>query len=150
LNSITESDLDSFLETIDWDSILHKFKSHFNYSIHDTRKLILSLRAESKFGFQIIKDHIDFDKRVLEVGSGIGLLAAFLNTKGIEITALEPGLGGFGINSILANELSAYSQFSSLKKLNHSAEDLSPKLHGEFDLIYSIMYSNIFLGYRSH
>jgi hypothetical protein len=33
----------------------------------------------------------------LEVGSGMGLLAGYLNSKGVDITALEPGLGAEGV-----------------------------------------------------
>lgn len=69
--------MELFLETIDWDLLSYKFKRHFDCSIHDTRKFP-SLRAESKYGFQIIKHHNDFEKRVLEVSSVIGFLAAFL------------------------------------------------------------------------
>ena len=73
--------------------------------------------------------------RVLEVGSGMGLLSAFLASQGLDITALEPGLGGFGVSSALAGAASRLEGFPLLKRLDIPAQALQGQT---FDFIYSI------------
>ncbi len=81
---------------------------------------------------------------MLEIGSGSGLLANFLALKNIKITAVEPGLGGFSINTLLSEEIkknllaNGFKGQSNLIDLHIAGQDLNPKDHGKFDLIYSI------------
>ena len=82
--------------------------------------------------------NLSHDKRILEVGAGIGLLAGYLNSCGYQVTALEPGLGGFGVSAALSTAVSTRPEFSSLHRLDFPAEKLDAALHGRFDFIYSI------------
>jgi SAM-dependent methyltransferase len=66
------------------------------------------------------------------------LLAGYLNSKGINITALEPGLGGFSVSTALADAVAGSPEFKTLKRLNVSAEELSQENFEVFDFIYSV------------
>lgn len=97
-----------------------------------------TLQLEARFGLNLILSRLSHDKRILEVGAGIGLLAGYLNSCGYQVTALEPGLGGFGVSAALATAASSRPEFSSLHRLDLPAEKLDAALHGRFDFIYSI------------
>ena len=97
-----------------------------------------TLQLEARFGLSLILPYLSHNKKILEVGAGIGLLAGYLNSCGYLITALEPGLGGFGVSAALATAVSSRPEFSSLHRLNLPAEKLDAALHGWFDFVYSI------------
>jgi 2-polyprenyl-3-methyl-5-hydroxy-6-metoxy-1,4-benzoquinol methylase len=97
-----------------------------------------TLQLEARFGLNLILSQLSHDKRILEVGAGIGLLAGYLNSCGYQITALEPGLGGFGVSAALSTAVSTRPEFSSLHRLDLPAEKLDADLQGGFDFIYSI------------
>ena len=75
---------------------------------------------------------------MLEVGAGLGLLAAWLRRQGASIVLLEPGAGGFDENRRLVDAALEWLQASDALLLSIRAEDLDPQQHGEFDVIYSV------------
>jgi SAM-dependent methyltransferase len=74
--------------------------------------------------------------RILEVGAGAGILAAFLLRQGANVFAIEPIVGGFesfmAVRSVLAKQVA----MPVIEPL--CAEQLSPDEHGAFDLIVSV------------
>jgi SAM-dependent methyltransferase len=68
----------------------------------------------------------------------MGLLAAYLHSKGLDVTALEPGLGGFGVSAGLSRFMHDCPEFAGLSRLDLPAAELSPQAHGKFDFIYSV------------
>jgi SAM-dependent methyltransferase len=74
--------------------------------------------------------------RILEVGAGAGILAAFLMRQGANVFAIEPIVGGFesfmAVRSVLAKQIA----MPVIEPL--CAEQLSPAEHGLFDLIVSV------------
>jgi SAM-dependent methyltransferase len=71
-------------------------------------------------------------------GPGRDLSRAFLHCQGLDVTALEPGLGGFGVSAALAQAVQKCPEFAALHRLDLPAEGLSPVVHGSFDFIYSV------------
>lgn len=73
---------------------------------------------ESKFGLKlIIEDLIKSPqgKRILEIGSGIGLLSHYLASKGFKVTAIEPSGQGFGMMSNLQEHIRKYFESTKLE-----------------------------------
>jgi 2-polyprenyl-3-methyl-5-hydroxy-6-metoxy-1,4-benzoquinol methylase len=74
--------------------------------------------------------------RVLEVGAGAGVVAAFLHGQGANLVAIEPIVGGFeafmAVRSLLAERVA----MPAIEPL--AAEQLRPAEHGPFDLIFSV------------
>ncbi len=108
---------------------------YFNDDRTAATAFLKTLQLEARFGLNHILSRLSHDKRILEVGAGIGLLAGYLNSCGYQITALEPGLGGFGVSAALPSAVSSRPEFSSLHRLDLPAEKLYAPLHGRFDFI---------------
>lgn len=130
--------LEVFTAALPWEKLEEVAMPFYNEDRTKARAFLKTLQLEAHFGLNLILPKLSHDKKILEVGAGIGILAGYLNCCGYNITALEPGLGGFGISAALASAVSAQSEFSSLYRLDHPAEQLNPSLHGRFDFIYSI------------
>lgn len=75
--------------------------------------------------------------RILEVGAGGGLLSGFLQSRGLDLVAIEPAAHGFEATSQLAALISEATRVSA-KILPLSARDVAPERHGFFDLIFSV------------
>jgi SAM-dependent methyltransferase len=138
VTSPSPESLDAFLARIPWDDMVDPILPHFDQSRPRSEAFLKTLQAEARLGYRLIFPFLANRSRILEIGSGMGLLASFLHHQGHPVTALEPGLGGFGVSTTLAQALSSHPAIISLPRLDLPAESLSPSTHGQFDLIYSI------------
>ena len=130
--------LERFSAGLPWDELEGVAMPYLNTDRTNATAFLKTLQFEARFGLNLILSQLLHDKRILEVGAGIGLLAGYLNSCGYQFTALEPGLGGFGVSAALARAVSSRPEFSSLHRLDLPAEKLDAALHGRFDFIYSI------------
>lgn len=136
--NIGEAGLDDFLRGISWQDLAAVAAPFFGGSSQQASGFLDTLRAEAHLGLRLIKPFLSPGARILEVGSGMGLLAGYLGSRGLGITALEPGLGGFGVSAALARAVQDRPEFAGLSRLDLPAEQLSPQTHGKFDFIYSV------------
>ncbi|MEM0987900.1 MAG: class I SAM-dependent methyltransferase [Pseudomonadota bacterium] len=92
---------------------------------------------EALVGLDLIAPTIDGETpRILEIGSGVGILTAFLSSAGYDITGIEPGAAaGFDFMGRLGAALSDQEESAILPI---GAEALTPEDHGRFDLIFSV------------
>jgi 2-polyprenyl-3-methyl-5-hydroxy-6-metoxy-1,4-benzoquinol methylase len=74
--------------------------------------------------------------RILEVGAGPGIFAAFLHRQGADVFAIEPIVGGFESSMAVRTVLAKYVAMPTIEPLG--AEQLSQDEHGQFDLIFSV------------
>jgi 2-polyprenyl-3-methyl-5-hydroxy-6-metoxy-1,4-benzoquinol methylase len=107
---------------------------------YEEAQFLLRIYANEAFaGLRLIAPLLTSGTRVLEVGSGIGVLSAFLAEAGSEIVGIEPGAIGFGFMSEMAAAIRARVDLpSAFKPLPIGAGDLTTAKHGLFDLIYSV------------
>jgi|LakMenEpi03Aug12_release.lakeMendotaPanAssembly.Ray.scaffolds.fasta_scaffold08022_8 2-polyprenyl-3-methyl-5-hydroxy-6-metoxy-1,4-benzoquinol methylase len=133
----SKHNLEKFFQGLPWSDLEIKITPYFE-SKEKASDYIKTIQAEARMGLNLISSSLLKSHRVLEVGSGMGLLAGYLSSLGFNITALEPGLGGFGISRILAEATQCFPGFASLERLHISAERLSKQTEGEFDFIYSV------------
>lgn len=130
--------LERFLAELPWRAMEQVGAPFFDLDVQQAAAFLDTLQAEAKLGLRLIGQHLGPGVRVLEVGSGMGLLAGYLHACGLEVVALEPGLGGFGISAALAQAIAEYPAYRQLERLDEPAEALQPEKHGLFDLIYSV------------
>jgi 2-polyprenyl-3-methyl-5-hydroxy-6-metoxy-1,4-benzoquinol methylase len=76
------------------------------------------------------------EHRILEVGAGAGIVAAFLVRQGATVFAIEPIVGGFEAFLAVRSLLAKQAAMPVIEPL--CAEHLSPAEHGQFDLIVSV------------
>ena len=96
---------------------------------------------ESKFGLEIIAEdlfRVPKHKRILEIGSGIGLLSHYLASKGYQVTSIEPAGQGFGIMTTLQKHVRNFFGVTNPELEIHCStlEDFTPSR--KFDYIFSI------------
>ena len=98
--------------------------------------LIQMSMEETEHALRILSKYNLKGKRILEIGSGPGILAAALRRTGFDFTTLEPGGKGIEHNKSLA-----YLVMERLRvrgpHLEILAESLDPAVHGFFDFIFS-------------
>ena len=74
-------------------TIENYFFDNFNLNINnseDTQRYYQNAKADAIHCYQSIKEYLDKDKKILEVGGGIHLLTSFLH-QDYDITSIEPG-----------------------------------------------------------
>lgn len=92
--------------------------------------------AESLHTIRMIQREDLHNKRILEVGAGLGITSCFLARWAVNNVSLEPGGIGFERYRRLA-ELIREALGVAHEHLTISAEELSPAEHGKVDLIFS-------------
>ena len=108
-----------------------------NCSPAEVRSFLDIYSGEAVVGLRLVGPLLKPGQRVLEIGSGVGLLAGFLAEEGAAITGIEPGLAGFGFMPALADAIATRVRPPGPDALALSVTDLEPERHGRFDLIYS-------------
>jgi 2-polyprenyl-3-methyl-5-hydroxy-6-metoxy-1,4-benzoquinol methylase len=93
---------------------------------------------EVSVGIRLVNSFLRPGMRVLEVGSGIGVLSAFLAVSGVDIVSLEPSAQGFDLMRAFRSELADFWHDVSVPELAIRGEELSPEAHGQFDLVFSL------------
>ncbi len=92
---------------------------------------------EARATLDLVAPHLDPDKRLLEVGAGLCLFSLFLRRQGFRVTALEPGLGGYGFFAHARRVILEQLESPDLEVLSIPAERLCRDRNGCFDLIFS-------------
>ncbi len=74
--------------------------------------------------------------RILEVGAGSGLVAAFLHEQGADVAGLDPIIDGYGAFTAIRGVLA--ERVSMPRIMPIAARELDPPEHGTFDTIFSV------------
>ena len=73
---------------------------------------------------------------MLEIGSGSGLVAAFLHQQGVDVVGLDPVIDGYDAFNAIRGVLADRVSMPTIMPI--AAKDLDPTEHGTFDTIFSI------------
>jgi cyclopropane fatty-acyl-phospholipid synthase-like methyltransferase len=96
------------------------------------------LVGEAAKTMQMIEPYIKPGMRLLEIGGGVGLTYATLQTQGYDIVSLEPGADGFGDRHRAGLRLLALLKVDPAGWLRTGIEDYPQKWgEAQFDLIFS-------------
>lgn len=125
-------------------NLLEEFPSFDSLALNLDSSLIDNFKTyyeEARFGLILIQDDfldVNLNLRILEIGSGIGLLSNFLASKGFCVTAIEPSGQGFGFMGALQQHVQRFfhSVNPRVNFFNVTLEDFS--LSSKFDYIFSI------------
>jgi hypothetical protein len=96
---------------------------------------------ESYFGLKLVSIDlagISKEEKILEIGSGIGLLSYFLASKGFRVTAMEPSAQGFGNMNLFQKHIELFfdSDKTRITVCESTLENFSTDL--EYKYIFSI------------
>ena len=117
--------------------LLDRLASVSELSIDEVRSRVDTSLAESAQTLRMFDGiHLE-DRRIIEVGSGLGLTSCYLARLGHDITSLEPGGQGFEWHSTVT-DLLIESLESPLIHLDIPAEALNVEEHGRFDVVFSM------------
>ncbi len=135
-----EARLEEFISKFDIEKLCLDADHNTNKSTSNTAKLLNTYLNEAKSNFYIIAPYLKKDIRILEVGSGIGIVTAFLKSEGYDILGIEPGeKGGFSFMTKMHDALLAQIPPQIQPEiLSIGASDLEIDKHGSFDLIFSV------------
>ena len=135
-----ETRLEEFISRFDIEKLCDDAAQNESSDEHDTTALLNTYLNEAKSNFYIIAPYLKKNIRILEVGSGIGILTAFLKSEGYDILGIEPGEeGGFSFMTNLHKALLVQLAPDMQPEISLiSAANLDPDIHGTFDLIFSV------------
>lgn len=101
------------------------------------RELLGDLASEARLALRLLRRlGLTTASRVLEVGAGAGIIAAFLHRQGATITPIEPLNEGFEELAGVHGELAA--RVAVPEVLPIPAAELEPDVHGTFDVVFSV------------
>jgi 2-polyprenyl-3-methyl-5-hydroxy-6-metoxy-1,4-benzoquinol methylase len=132
-----EQKMKAFANELTSDALIDYIKSRITYQWEEISKQYFSYVEEALFGMRLLSK-FTLQGRILEVGSGPGMLVAWLHRNGVQITGIEPSEIGFEFNLQIQNAIWDYYKLPGNLILDMVAEDLDAAVHGKFDLIYSI------------
>ena len=136
-NVFNEQKMRAYANELKSDALINYIKSRITYPWDEISRQYFNYVEEAVFGMSLISK-FTLEGRILEVGSGPGMLIAWLHMNGVNITGIEPSELGFEFNLQIQNAIWDYYKLPENLILNLVAEDLDPALHGRFDLIYSV------------
>lgn len=125
---IDSLDVNALVEDVESDDARDEVRDRFDVYVQ-----------ECFVGLDVIDRALDArPHRILEVGSGAGLLVRFLRAEGFDVRGLEPSINaGFSFMNALDRAVAAQTHDDEAV-LPIGIESLDPDLHGRFDLIYSV------------
>lgn len=125
---------------VDAESLLAALPGHADRGA-DVRALITTYVDEGPVAVELVAPHIRRGMRILEVGSGIGLVSRFLATLGHDVVATEPSSDGFPLmrdaEEAVDRACGPVEGPGSLSRLGLGVDDLDPDALGRFDLVFS-------------
>lgn len=132
-----EQKMKAFSDELKSEALINYIKSRITYKWDEISRQYFSYAEEALFGMRLLSK-FTLEGRILEVGSGPGMLVAWLHMNGVNITGIEPSEIGFKFNLQIQNAIWDYYKLPGNLILDMVAENLDPAIHGQFDLIYSV------------
>jgi SAM-dependent methyltransferase len=127
----------AFADELRSDALITYIKSRITYKWDEISRQYFSYVEEAMFGMRLLTKYT-LEGRILEVGSGPGMLVAWLHMNGVNITGIEPSELGFEFNLQIQTAIWDYYKLPGNIIQDLVAENLDPAVHGKFDLIYSV------------
>ncbi|MCS3798383.1 class I SAM-dependent methyltransferase [Niastella sp. OAS944] len=136
-NVFDEQKMKAYANELKSEALISYIKSRITYSWDEISKQYFNYVEEAVFGMRLLSK-FTLEGRILEVGSGPGMLVAWLHMNGVNITGIEPSEIGFEFNLQIQNAIWDYYKLPGNLILDLIAEDLDPAVHGKYDLLYSV------------
>jgi cyclopropane fatty-acyl-phospholipid synthase-like methyltransferase len=138
VNAWSEADLDAFAASLREPSSVARLTTEAGLSPDSARAHLADIVSDAHIGLRLLSwAPLRPGHRVLEVGAGAGLLTAFLQSRGVDLEAIEPTGPGFETTPALTRIVRETTGIEPRVWPLH-ARDLDPDRHGCFDLIFSV------------
>lgn len=128
--------LDEFLAALLPSVDIQQVANDTGLSPDGAARLLTIYANEAKVGLGLVVPILKPGLRLLEIGSGIGVLLQFLRSEGVDIVGIEPGASGFGFMPSMQREISRRVENPATCH-PIGAEALDQSRHGVFDLVFS-------------
>jgi SAM-dependent methyltransferase len=135
---LSPASVDAFLaKTIEDATFAAAVAARAELSDEATAALLGNLASEARLACRLLASLEPREStRILEVGAGAGVLAAFLHGQGANLLAIEPLVGGFEAFMAVRSLLTEQVPMPVIEPL--AADQLDPAQHGQFDLVLSV------------
>ena len=138
MNTLSETDLDAYSASLRQPDSRAELVARSDLPAATAALWLDAICNEAQTGLRLLKwAGLLPSHRVLEVGAGGGLLSGFLQSRGVNLVAIEPTGDGFEVTPKLA-ELVRDATGVSADILPLSAQELEPRKHGLFDFTFSV------------
>lgn len=135
---LSATDLDAYSLPLRQPDARAQFAARANLPAEFASLYLDAVCNEAQTGLRLLEwARLQPGHRVLEVGAGGGLLSGFLQSRGVDLVAIEPTAEGFEATTELALVISAATAISA-KILPLSAREIEPRKHGYFNLVFSV------------
>ncbi len=118
------------------DELAEKIGADTGSDAADAAERIVTYLNESLRALDLVGPHLQRECRLIEVGSGIGFFSRFLFDEGYDVVELEPV--GAGFEFIGAARRVLQTESAGPRHLSIGVEELDPRRHGTFDVIFSL------------
>jgi 2-polyprenyl-3-methyl-5-hydroxy-6-metoxy-1,4-benzoquinol methylase len=138
MNLLSSVDLENYCVALRQPSVRAELAARTGLSANAAGLYLDAICNEAQTGLRLLQwSGFRPPGRVLEVGAGGGLLSGFLQSRGVDLVAIEPTEQGFELTPKLAALVSAATGVS-VEILPLSARGVRPEKHGLFNLIFSV------------
>jgi 2-polyprenyl-3-methyl-5-hydroxy-6-metoxy-1,4-benzoquinol methylase len=133
-----DTDLDKYCALLRQPAAKTELAARSDLTVAAAGRYIDAVCNEARTGLRLLRwVGVSPSDRMLEVGAGGGLLSGFLKSRGYELVAIEPAEQGFERTSSLAAVIREATGVNA-EIVTLAARDLDPRIHGFFDLIFSV------------
>lgn len=135
---LSPATVDAFLAlTVEDDAFATAVTARSGLTDDAVRELLANLASEMRLACRLLASvGVQRGARILEVGAGAGVMAAFLHGQGANLLAIEPLVGGFESFLVVRTQLAETVPMPRIAPL--AAHQLDPAEHGRFDLVFSV------------
>lgn len=127
-----------FTDELRSESFIQYLRSRISYDFETIRKDYFDYIEQAEFGVRYLSKLDIAGKRILEIGSGVGILTAWLLMNKVDVVGIEPSALGFHFHNDLYTAIWNYYQLPADRIHDLSAEQLDPVMLGHFHLVFSI------------
>lgn len=120
------------------DEFLKYMQGRINYDISKIKQQYFNYIEEAEFGVKLLSRFNVEGKRILEIGSGAGILTSWMLLNGADITGIEPSALGFDFHNDIFSAIWDYFKLPADRIHDVIAEELDVNKLGKFDVIFSI------------
>ncbi|MCU7866548.1 MAG: class I SAM-dependent methyltransferase [Candidatus Thiodiazotropha sp. (ex Lucinoma borealis)] len=138
MQSIYKDDITRLEQNILNTSMVQYVSDELDLPPQEINQMLQMYLGEVNVGLELLRKLDLRGKRVLEVGSGLGLLTHILNLNNINVVGIEPGSGGFSTVAKLGKLLREKLGIPDDLIKDKLAQDLTIEMDGEFDVLFSV------------
>ena len=120
------------------EAFLHFLQSRINYDIREIQKPYFNYIEEAEFSVRALSELDLTNKTILEIGSGAGILTAWLLLNKLDIRGIEPSALGFHFQEDIFSAVLDHFNLPPNRIFDMTAEELTPEKLGKFHIIFSI------------